>query len=266
MAARLRRTPGRRAASGGEGGAPARRFIGCAGSSAQARWLMARTGREARSEVGGGGELGGLEAEAVHAAVELQRAGAAGADRAAKSRDLRGAVEAGDEVVGAAERRRRRASGRRRRRSPGRGRAPRAARRPPRRGRRRSCGRRRRRGRAPTRGGAEAVGVGLDHGGGLDRAAPSSASSARQLAAMASRSMVRRARAMAAAPSRAEGRSRRGPHPRRRGQAPAAAALSHPVRDVCMVGGGFAGAAAAGGADERERRGATPRPRRRPRR
>ena len=85
MAARLRRTPGRRAASGGEGVRPARRFIGCVGLVGAGEVADGEDGREAGQEVGGGVELGRLEAEAVHAAVELQRAGAAGRARAAKS-------------------------------------------------------------------------------------------------------------------------------------------------------------------------------------
>ena len=195
MAARLRRTPGR---PGGErreglGLAAVHRVVGLVGAGEVAE---REHRREAREQLGARRRARPAQAEAVHAAVELQRAGRARRDRARNRRVAPRLLRHGTRSKVAAQARRRPASGRRRRGSPGRGRAPRAARRLPRPAPRRRCGRRRRRAPAPTRGGAEAVGVGLDHGGGLDRGAES-ASSARQLAAMASRSMVRRARAMA---------------------------------------------------------------------
>ena len=81
MAARLRRTPGRRAARAAKASAW-RRFIGCVGLVGAGEVAEREDGGEAGQEVGRGGELGGLEAEAVHAAVELQRAGAPGRSRA----------------------------------------------------------------------------------------------------------------------------------------------------------------------------------------
>ena len=103
MAARLRRTPGRRAARAAKASAW-RRFSGWPGSSAQARWLMARTGARRGRRSAAAASSAAREAEAVHAAVELEADGPAG-EVARGLGHLGGAVEAGDEVEVAEERR-----------------------------------------------------------------------------------------------------------------------------------------------------------------